>query len=1408
MSLLERFRKDSKFASDGRFTLDEKRARTKMARFQLTKLEEFILLVVQAVVAAKCQGVRIDLKADDKTGHVQVFLQATGTTLESQRLESLDDYFFRKDLPSAPYNLLGVALNAVEASCTGPPSLTQSDAGDTTLELTLSRSLPNLEAVVRERVLHCPCSVVLNGVELPQRSLQNSFEVKLFEGSSGWLYLVRYGVLVERCRVEDDPAFRSPVFRAAVENPEFQMDASFSHVVRDQAYLDAVVKARNAANGLVAELARQSDPKDHGRLLDWLVQLNQEPAASALRSARLFPVADGDHLCCAGELNKCLMETKQVLTSERRLNLVIGQPVVLLEDPLIRSTLKKLFPGRGLLQDADPIYRRKLQAQQNRVRWERSPRLTELPPGSYMGRLRTDGPYWQAELGFLKGSSDRAIDTLFQGKLLGTDTLSGDLPPGAQVVVNFDQVKVDELWTRPVGRRYNSALREIRQKLHSLFDSLPGLPREDLYPELEEYLLAKVSIRTDRTPKIVEETPLFPTFLEGQWLSLKQLQAHPKVYFGPSPDFQSEDFPKHVIPKPYLRYNPDYPRILQSRLGLKNVIDFSERLAHYRRVDHQLRYPLPAVLGIGGFQVTEKYCKDGVQGEFALSNRRGTKSRITLHYRGVLMEDMTINHNLVFEGHAILDSPRFMPDKDWNGLLPDAHYRSVLKLCREKFRALEVELLDHDKTLDQDRVRLLIAYPDLAQKFINLPLFPNHRQSESYSLMDVHKELEQNGRVLVGDSSLDAAGKKVFRQFEREPWSLLKKVFGDKIVAEPAHKVLAKEKRLESFHNQEVVSEIKLQGDFFIKVASEVGRGELGLVRTDGLSSGHLDCYIEGRLAEVKLAVLPEHCMAAVEHPNFAHNEDFSEVVVPKHIVGDLKKQYTREMVKLLGSVDRRARSIALEYVADVSVVDRLESQVMSHPFVRLYGGGVATLETLEASHAKSFPYVSPDFEVEVPVSKPILQHSTHEMGLLARITLGCRGIRNVEKELLQDFEDSEYLRGLPRTVPKSLKPLTFRSATLNATIAISEATSLVALDREGNTLGTVYWGGFPVVGVVGGLVAKARKQGEMPQGAFDSQSLQEFTEWVHELYLDWCKSLSQERLTEEKRNKALLLLKRTERYLGSDPSETRAQISQVLWDLPLFLRVDDSWTSGTALSVQLSDSGQSIMLAQSTWRTPGDALLLEEGSPELALLRSVLGKTSLQWYEHPPLIDTEQIKESVKRLAGWGMTPLRSLRTSKALKSLQTGFSGALEKLTSTLTRDNDGEEPAERERKAGPPSQAQREQKLLRELHSDLGNLLGRKAVKSADRLFGATDFGSWVLGPPVYRSRTTGRHRFNRLHPSIRWLLSEEGPSRNRRVASSLLLVAWVGLVNIASEPLTDQHEERFLVNLLERLEQTFR
>ena len=114
--------------------------------------------------------------------------------------------------------------------------------------------------------------------------------------------------------------------------------------------------------------------------------------------------------------------------------------------------------------------------------------------------------------------------------------------------------------------------------------------------------------------------------------------------------------------------------------------------------------------------------------------------------------------------------------------------------------------------------------------------------------------------------------------------------------------------------------------------------------------------------------------------------------------------------------------------------------------------------------------------------------------------------------------------------------------------------------------------------------------------------------------------------------------------------------------------------------------------------------------------------------------------------------------------------------------------------------------EKTLLRELHSDLTNLLQPGHFESAAPYFATLQFGSWPLGPVYYRSLSSGRYKLNRLHPGVRWLLSHSGDPKLLHRGRMLLLLHWVGDVNIVSQPFLDDYEDDFLVNLVTRLEQT--
>ena len=148
MSLLDRYREGSEFTEHGQFTLDGSRAKDKMAHFQLTREEDFMLLIVQALVAANASSLTIQISQSAENQTIRVV--AHQVHLEVQKLQKLDEFLFDEGIGHTPYNLLGIALNAIKLRCQEPPELEYS-TGHFELALTLTESLKSLLDVIEVR---------------------------------------------------------------------------------------------------------------------------------------------------------------------------------------------------------------------------------------------------------------------------------------------------------------------------------------------------------------------------------------------------------------------------------------------------------------------------------------------------------------------------------------------------------------------------------------------------------------------------------------------------------------------------------------------------------------------------------------------------------------------------------------------------------------------------------------------------------------------------------------------------------------------------------------------------------------------------------------------------------------------------------------------------------------------------------------------------------------------------------------------------------------------------------------------------------------------------------------------------------------------------------------------------------
>jgi hypothetical protein len=420
---------------------------------------------------------------------------------------------------------------------------------------------------------------------------------------------------------------------------------------------------------------------------------------------------------------------------------------------------------------------------------------------------------------------------------------------------------------------------------------------------------------------------------------------------------------------------------------------------------------------------------------------------------------------------------------------------------------------------------------------------------------------------------------------------------------------------------------------------------------------------------------------------------------------------------------------------------------------------------------------------------------------------LSSRKLDNLEKELRAEEAYHEALKALPTRLASTLYQKTFENGELKAEIGLSHSRITVGLDKQGRTMGRMGDLGMPVQAIVWGAspVGKRRREAvaELPAKAY-----LQLNAWAEELCRDWVKERADDR------ELLLTLLLLSMREIGSRDHRPLAEMAGLLWDLPLFSRVDKTKVSGSALAATFSESKEPVLVSPSTFRVPGSVIAAEEGSEQHQILLNVLGKDGVRWYQAPPLIDTVEVRQSIKRLVTWGFTPF-----TKTVSAIHRVFKDrkpeeeegqakpSEERAQRSGERAKRPEKRAKGSAEESKPTVRDPREVLVVALKEDVCSLLGRELFRKSDQMFKSLDFGNWPLGPPVYRPRGKSHFRLNEMHTGVRWLLIEGGDERHKRAARMMLVVHWVGLVNVASEELRDWHEDEFLVRLAERMTKTF-
>lgn len=1369
MSLLERFQADTVFDSHGQFSLDESKAREKMARFQLVSNEEFLMLVAQAAVASQCTKLAVTLEGS----RIQVV--AKEALWDAEALGILEEFLLDSQPENVAYNLLAVAVNAIEPACIEPPFVAMIE-GDLHFKLELKTALPHLSVMLKERLSHLPCPLILNGETLPTDPINGESRVELTQEEASSITLVRYGVIVAR------KAKSFPIdFQATASADHLRLDASFSHVVEDEAYHSLTQELSKKANRLLADIAQGYQPGGSERtvLLSHFMAMHERPAGKALEACPFFPLADRPDYWSFSKVLDRVQVYGHVLVSSRSYNLQLPSPVLRLDDPELRQALYSRLPATAF-QDADKEYLAQSTAQKNRERWDSSPRPTELPPGpSYLCEKKVKGRGWEAAIGLLgpPGGGGRA-DVLYLGKLLASETLEGS-PPGATAVLNVTNAQVDASWSRLEGREYRRVLKALQEQLRTLFLERRAFKAEELYPELSEYLLAELASRDPS--EVARKTPLFPVIGEKAVFSLEQLKnAGATVSIGEKITL-SDKIALTALPSPMVLYSPERLQALKKQLGAKGFFDARELQQRLLEIEKQMDSPLPATLKkTTKFLRKRAFSYGNCQGELALLEEFGAQTKLTLLKQGVAFETRQVTGGKVFASVAIVDVPEFELVPAWTGFVHDAAYRSLLLELQSATEELEKELLLSTELEARARLKLLQAYPQPRERVWDWPLFPSTVRTRLYSLSELAKELEEHGSLLRGESGVIVPHRLALERPGKDALAFLESCLGG-ILWREAEVVLRDYRAAQDFEKRRVHQKVTLVGAYPVLLGLPEGRGEIALsLSQDQEFLGKVSCYVRGRFVCDKKGVIPAPFVAAIEDSRISLNRDFRDVTIPSAVTEMLQQLATQCMLEAATHKFPEVRELAWGYFRNPEAPQKARQQFAKIIRLETLDGQGISLEELLKSRV--YEYVGPKFRLANFPQRPILRMEEREAARLSRFLK--RKLENKEASLRADEAYYKKLEALPTKLPSSLYQRTFQDSTGKAVLGVSLQRLSVGLDEEGRPVGYLRRLRLPVQAFVYGASGLQHRK-DVLEASIDGKLNRQLNSWAEQLCLLWVKERG------DNRELLLELLYLSLRELPSlsandaegSPVLPSAEMAGLLWDMPLFSRADGTRVSGSALATALSETGKPLLVTHTTFRAPSAAISFPAFSKEEQILEGALGKRSLEWFEAPPLLDVDEIGRSVKRLVSWGLSPI-----GKTFGAVE-GF----------LQR-----HAAREKAKAAKPSAREM---LVSELKEDVRNLLGRDHYRRSNLLFRHLDFGRWPLGPPIYQPRSGEGFRLNALHPGIRWLLEEDGDKRAKRAARMMLLVHWVGLVNVASEELQDAHEGRFLSDLADRMRQTF-
>ncbi len=1426
MSLIESLRRAGRLDSRGAFTLDQRKARQKMARFQLTDPRRYILEVVEAAVALGAEVLHFDPGRD-------VEVRFGGTPLPVQALPVLEDFLLT--VPQGPEEY---ALRALAMACSALGALKvgririespsgawweRTAAGDTSGAGAFSQHRVLVEGaharlrgptpeedLLRREARHAPIPLLLKGEDLrpaPSQAALGPERTEEWEGArfraavSGSVMvstvtLVSHGVVIGHRQ----PELPLPL-EVVVWHDGLGRNASHSDVVEDQRLQGLMEELSRLALRCAGDLAQAlsqgglGDLSERARLL--LVQLlstGKHRFSPPFEQAPLLRDQAGTPLSLA-ELQSQLQVLGMVPVSEQQPQVAAGDlRVAWLEGPAHRQLLVARF-GRQV-QDAREQVLRVLRRRGNVERWERSPRPAELPPGEWIVRRRLAGP--RGEIGLSPQDSDvgSLVHVLYRGRLLESRSLRSDVSYVA--VLDFDELDIDDEWS---GARPGVAWDRVVERLEvaglELYAELAGRPGPFTQAERAHLLLVLDSLaRSGRRPAApFSQVALFPEVRQGL-LGLAALAEFPAVYLvEPTDPPFPEDLPAEAWPKAAFVRVDDATRTLltgllrdragSARSALEALQELAERFRHRRPPTLQDPERFAVVLD---FQADQTRGQVGLGGESSGGCLELLRQGVFLGTRQVKVVGPAF--------HAVVENPGFSPLADFSGVHNDEVWSEALERVRSAEIAARPQLLEACRRPEVSpgvlagARAILAAQPELVDRVGGAPLYP--AVGGLVSIPRLREELETQGSILVARDAEAAAvpGRLVLLEgclsqvrplFPGARW-------------EPARPHLAQQKARQGFL-LEPIQDVRIAGACLeTRALQSPLLGQVGLVEKGG---GDVALFCQRRLLENVPGAVPEVIRAAVEDPAVRPDASFRKVVRDAAWKG-LIRNLAVEVGRLAGDLVRRppppgtARALALLRLLTWDQLPEEDRQRLEEaPLLRALPDAELSLAQVRQRLGAAPALLVTSLRDGTPRDGRLVVVADGDLPRILRSILG-RPTRDDTPALERDAQFRARMAraaSLPRTLPRCLVEIALEGPDFFGRMGfpvVGGRGSLVALDR-GTPLGRMDMPYHLSVAVVEGPFQPLQDGSLAPLSRDQRRQLH-----LHQVRLYRALARAHPGLAGRSRQRAgqaLLAFAAEERSALGGRSEV-SEVLDGLLALPLVEVAGGRRVSVEALVAEAQARGRLLFLPRRplvNWLSGQDLLpILPPGSPELLFCERVLGSDRLEQLSRPRT----------------GRQVVEAMRALDRARSATVGWlGGTLDRfgrwLNTPIALGGPAASQPEPATSAVPPDEA-----LLRALRREFALVARGRVRKHAVGMFEGLDWGLRPLGPPAWYSE--GHLFLNRAHGMVTWIRDHQSQDP---AAVTLLLAHLVGLANQVSDRVHDPDEEEFLMELLRDLEASF-